>query len=70
MNVDFLVDTIDHAGADLLFAVILVIFYGVLILALLFAGALFRAAWRWLMRNTWNDLIVFVERRALGKGVN
>jgi len=35
------------------------------VLLLLFVGIAARAAWRWLIRSVWGNVIVQVERKAL-----
>ena len=58
-------DAIDNAGAQLLFALILISLYAWVLVAVLFAALLLRAAWRWLTWNTWSAIIVRAERKAL-----
>jgi hypothetical protein len=67
MNGDLITQTIDSAGASVLFVVIVLVSFA-LVMVLIAAGLLIlRGIWRWLMRWTWNDVIVRTERRALGE---
>lgn len=58
-------DAIENAGAQLLFALLLIALYVWLLVALLFAALVFRTVWRWLTWNTWSTMIVHAERKAL-----
>ena len=56
-------DTVECLGEWMLFCVIVLGYYGFLMLLALFAGVAIRTAWRWLRRWTWNDMLVLSERK-------
>lgn len=60
-----LMDIIRDEAAVILFAVVVSVLYGVLLLTILFCGLAVRAAWRWLTCATWRDVVLLVHRRAL-----
>jgi hypothetical protein len=58
---------IDNAWAFVLFSVVVLGLYAFALLILLFVGLLLRHAWRWLASANWRDVVVSVERKALGR---
>lgn len=58
-------DSITDTALSLLVGVIVLVGFGILMLAILFCGLAVRAAWQWLTGRIWRDAIVMVHRRAL-----
>jgi hypothetical protein len=54
-----------ETAAVILFYLVLLVAIAVPLFLLFFAALSVRAAWRWLMRGVWGDVIVQVERKAL-----
>jgi hypothetical protein len=65
MNVDLIAQTIDSSGAAVLFGTIVLVSFGLVILAILCGLLILRAVWRWLMRWTWNGVVRSTERKAI-----
>jgi hypothetical protein len=57
--------TIDWAVAYIIFGVIIIVSVLVALTLALFAVVAAQAAWRWLARHTWRDVILAAERKAL-----
>ena len=55
----------ENAWGYVLFISIVLVGYGVLLLALLFTGLAVRAAWRWLATHSWRHVVLLLEGRAL-----
>jgi hypothetical protein len=64
MIIDYIAQTIDNAGAQVFFAVLLLLLFAISLVAVLFSLLMVRAIWWWLTRATWNDVIVSAEHRA------
>jgi hypothetical protein len=62
------IQTIESAGASVAFVIIVLVSFALVIVLILFALLALRAVWRWLTRYSFNNVVVFVERKALGKG--
>jgi len=56
---------LDGVWEWLLFSLVVLTLYGAFLFALLFSGLAIRAAWRWMRRHTWRDVVLFVERKAI-----
>jgi hypothetical protein len=65
MNVDMLLQATDSAGAAVLFGIIVLVSFALIILLILIGLLILRAVWRWLTRYSFNNVVVFVERKAL-----
>lgn len=64
-QVNAIIQAIESTGADLLFGLIVLLSFGMIVLATLFFSLAVRGAWSWLIRATWRDVIVSAERKAL-----
>ena len=62
---DFVLQIMDNVWANVLFDLVLAVIYGVAILALLILGQLIRMVWIFLFGSSVNNVVVYVERRAL-----
>lgn len=58
-------ESITDTALSLLAGVIVLIGFGILMLAILFSSLAVRAAWQWLTGRKWRDEIVMAHRRAL-----
>jgi len=65
MDAEWIMQAIEQSGADLLFGAIVLTLFGATLLLLMFFLLAVRAAWRWLTRGSWNDVIRTAERRVL-----
>lgn len=57
--------SIGDAAANLIVGVIVLAGFGIALLGLLFFLLAVRAAWRWLTRASWSDVLRSAERKAL-----
>jgi hypothetical protein len=65
MNGEALMQAMESLAADVLFGVIVLVSFGIVLLALLFGLLLLRNCWRWLLGHTWNDVVASAGRKAL-----
>jgi hypothetical protein len=62
---DMIQQAITSFAADVLFGAIMLLSFGLVLLALLFFLLAVRGVFRWLTRGSWNDVVSFTERKAL-----
>lgn len=63
--VDMIVSAIENAGANVLVGAIVLLSFGMILLAILFGLLAVRGIFRWLARKTWNDVVASTGRKAL-----
>jgi len=65
MNVDMLLQATHSAGAAVLFGIIVLVSFALIIALILIGLLILRSVWRWLTRYSFNNVVMFVERKAL-----
>ena len=60
-----LLQAIGDFWVNFVFGATVLVAFGLLLLAVLYAALLVQTAWRWLTRATWHDVVTSAERRAL-----
>jgi hypothetical protein len=61
---EMLQQAISSLAADFLFGAVVLLTFGLLILAILFLGLAVRGWWRWLIGHAWSDVVTSVETKA------
>jgi len=62
-----IVQAIDSGGALIAFGILVLTCFALTVMGFLFFLLALRGVWRWIIRHTWNDMVVSAERKALDR---
>jgi hypothetical protein len=64
MDPDVILQAIDSIASTIAFGLVVLVSFGLIILAILFSLLAIRGFWRWLAGHTMNHVIVSIERKS------